>query len=403
VVVTLCFLLGLVNYMDRVIISYAIKPIQETFSLDNTEFGLVVSMFAFGTVVVNGLSGWLLDRGSVRLIWAICLFLWSVMMILLGMAQVLVIFLILRFGLGVFEGVNFPAMGRSMADWMSGKELSRMTAISLLGVPLAMLIGGPVLSHLIDTIGWRSSFMCLGGVGMLLGLAWVILYRNGPKHPTHGAKPSTSRAVHKDRWWHLMKDPTLLATSWSFFAFGYVLWFAISWIPGYLEQTYDMHLQQVGWFSSLPWIIAVILMPIAGGLSDRIIAKTGSIRKARIHIIWICHLIACAFFVPLLFEQTPTMAIICLSLAIGFSMAPNSPYYSICADLHPKRAGAATGIMVTFFSVSGIVSPVLTGWLSDLFDGFAAAFGALVVIVLTAVLGMLFFARAKPTEELRVA
>jgi len=44
---------------------------------------------------------------------------------------------------------------------------------------------------------------------------------------------------------------------------------------------------------------------------------------------------------------------------------------------------------VTFFSVSEIVSPLLTGWLTDLFGGFAAAFGALVIFVTTAVLGML--------------
>ena len=76
----------------------------------------------------------------------------------------------------------------------------------------------------------------------------------------------------------------------------------------------------------------------------------------------------------------------------GFSMMPNSLYYSICTDLSHERAGAATGIMITFFSVSGIVSPALTGRLTDVFGGFGAAFGALVFFVVTAVLGMLLFA-----------
>jgi len=75
---------------------------------------------------------------------------------------------------------------------------------------------------------------------------------------------------------------------------------------------------------------------------------------------------------------------------------PNSPYYSICTDLFQRDAGAATGIMVTFFSVSGIVSPLLTGWLTDLFGGFAAAFTALVVLVTTSILGMLFLAKPDP-------
>ena len=120
--------------------------------------------------------------------------------------------------------------------------------------------------------------------------------------------------------------------------------------------------------------------------------RTGSIRVSRVHVIWICQLMAVLFFTPLLFQVSSTTAMICLSLAIGFSMMPNSLYYSICTDLSHDHAGAATGIMITFFSVSGIVSPLLTGWLSDVFGGFGAAFGALVFFVSTAVLGMVIFA-----------
>lgn len=78
----------------------------------------------------------------------------------------------------------------------------------------------------------------------------------------------------------LLRNPTLLATSWSFFAFGYVLWFAISWIPGYLEQTYGLDLVSIGWFSTLPWALAIVLMPLAGWISDRLFARTGSVARA---------------------------------------------------------------------------------------------------------------------------
>ncbi len=389
IVVGLCFLLGLVNYLDRVVISFAIEPIKKDFGLDNTTFGLVISAFALGTVAVNGLAGWLLDRTNVRALWTVSLFFWSVMMILLGMAHVLILLLALRFLLGVGEGVNFPAMNRAMADWMDRRELSRMVSVGVLGVPLALLIGGPLLSNLIESIGWRWSFVGLGGMGIGLGFLWVLLYRNGPNRFRSDGDSNTTA----EPWWHLLKNPTLMATSWSFFAFGYVLWFAISWIPGYMEQTYGMKLTSIGWFSTLPWALALVLIPLAGWISDRLMARTGSIRVSRVHVIWVCQLVAAAFFAPLLFTTSSTVAIICLSLAIGFSMMPNGPYYSICTDLSHDQAGAATGIMITFFSVSGIVSPLLTGWLSDLFGGFAAAFGALIVCVVTAVAGMIVFAR----------
>lgn len=391
IIMGLCFLLGLVNYLDRVIISFAIEPIKQDFDLDNAGFGLIISAFALGTASINAFAGWLLDRHSVHVIWTVSIFCWSAVMILLGLAHILILFVALRYLLGLGEGINFPAMNRSMADWVPANELSRMVSVGLLGVPLAMLIGGPLLAHLIEWIGWRNSFITLGFLGLLTSIIWWKLYRNGPFSDQR--QPRSEQEKNRLVFSRLLVNPTLLATSWSFFAFGYVLFFAISWMPGYLEQTYGMKLTTIGWFSSLPWALAIVLMPLAGHISDSLMKKTGSIRKARIHVIWICQLIAALFFIPLIFQPTATEAVIFLSLAIGFSMMPNSPYYSICTDLFRENAGAATGIMVTFFSVSGIVSPLLTGWLTDVLGGFGAAFGALVLMISSSILGLLFFAR----------
>jgi nitrate/nitrite transporter NarK len=195
-------------------------------------------------------------------------------------------------------------------------------------------------------------------------------------------------------------NPTLLATAWSFFAFGWVLFFGLTWLPGYLEQSFDMNLKSVGYFSTLPWAMSLLLMPIAGCLSDWIMRRTGRTRTARVHLIWICQLVAVIFFVPVMFVNTATWAVAFVSIAIGFSMAPNSPYYSICADLFPNRTGVATGYIVTFFSFSGIACPAITGWLAEGEGGFTMAFTALCVVVGSAAIGMLVFARGelKPAQ-----
>jgi MFS family permease len=77
---------------------------------------------------------------------------------------------------------------------------------------------------------------------------------------------------------------------------------------------------------------------------------------------------------------------------IDCSMAANAPYYAICTDLFKPNAAAATGIMVTFFSISGLLTPVLTGWLTDAFGGFEAAFIAVAIFVVSRAVGMLLFA-----------
>lgn len=392
-VITLCFLLGLLNYLDRVVISFSVSPIQKEFGINNTEFGFLMSAFALGTLSINGVSGWILDKSNVRLVWTVAVLAWSATMIFQGFAPTLLIFIGLRYFMGLGEGVNFPAMDRAMADWMDPKKLSRQISLCLLGVPLALLIGGPLLSNLIQSIGWRSSFIVLGIAGIILGICWLAFYRNAPREIIH---QKTDADAPAPRWRDLLRNPTLLATSWSFFAFGYVLFFGVTWLPGYLGQTYGMDVTKVGWFSVLPWALALTLMPVAGWISDRIMMRTGSVRASRVHLIWICQTIAVLFFAALILAPSANSALICLSLAIGFAMMPNAPYYSICSDLFPRQAGSATGILVTFFSASGIVSPLLTGWLSDVFGGFDAAIGALIIIVGSAVVGMIVLARHEP-------
>ena len=136
-------------------------------------------------------------------------------------------------------------------------------------------------------------------------------------------------------------------------------------------------------------------MPLVGWISDWLMIRTGSTRRARVHLIWICQLTSLLCFIPVVFVDSVTWTVLFISLAIGFSMAPNSPYYSICADLFKGREAAATGIIVTFFSISGVACPIVTGWLAEAGGGFTSAFATLCVIVASGVLGMLLFASGK--------
>ncbi len=391
-IATLAGLLCLLNYFDRVVISYAIEPIQKDFGVDNASFGLAMSLFALGAIAINGISGVLLDRFGVRIVWLVGLAVWSAAMFLLGLMHSWWLFLVFRVFLGLGEGVNFPAMNRAIYDWIPQKHAARAVSVTLIGVPGALLLGGPLFSLLIGKAGWRSTFELLGFGGAVMFLVCIFLYRD----PSRAR--STSKPTRHD-YFQLLKNPTLLATSWSFFGFGAILFFGLTWFPGYFEQQWDVKLQQIGWFSTAPWALSIVGMLLVGYFSDRLFLRTGSVRKGRVHLIWVFQLMAALSFVPLLFIESKEWAIVWLSLGIGMSMSPNGPYYSICSDLFPRQSGAATGILVTFFSASGVIMPWLVGWLTETFGGFDVAFGVMAGIVASGALGMLLFARGEPAPS----
>ncbi len=134
-VVAMAMILCMVNYLDRVVISFAIAPIKQDFGLTNTSFGLAISLFALGALSINALSGLMLDRFGVRLVWTIGLLVWSAAMALLGMTDVWILFLAMRFMLGLGEGVNFPAMNRAVADWIPTHTAGRAVGLMVVGVP----------------------------------------------------------------------------------------------------------------------------------------------------------------------------------------------------------------------------------------------------------------------------
>ena len=384
--IVLIFLLNLVNYIDRVVISFAIEPIRRDFGIDNADFGLAMTLFAAGAIAVNFISGILLDRFGVKIVWLIGLATWTTAMFMLGMVEYWWLFLVFRVILGLGEGVNFPAMNRAISDWIPPHHSSKVAAACLIGVPGAFLLGGPLFGFLIDGVGWRNTFMLLSGVSLVLLLALFFLYRNPGRSATHERRNMSG-------WLTLLKNPTLLSTSWSFFAFGAILYFGLTWIPGYFEQTFKLELSRIGWFTTLPWGLAVILMQLVAWWSDVLHKRTGNTRSSRVHFIIVFQLLAAACFIPLIFVETSTWAIVWLTLGIGCSMAPNAPYYSILTDLFGDRSGAATGIMVTFFSASGFLLPVIIGLLADQSGNFDSAFLLIACIVGSGSLGMFFFAR----------
>ena len=388
-IIVLVSLLCLVNYLDRVVISFAIEPIRKDFGVDNTGFGLAMTLFAAGAIAINLISGLLLDHFGARVVWLIGLLVWTVAMLMLGIVEYWWLFLVFRVMLGLGEGVNFPAMNRAVRDWVPPQDASKVTAACLVGVPAAFLIGGPLFGWLIDAIGWRGTFKLLSAGGFIVTVAMAFLYRNpAGEQKKEGRTPTRS-------WLTLLKDPTLLATSWSFFGFGVILYFGLTWIPGYFEQTFNEKLSTIGWFSTLPWGLAIILMQLVGWWSDALQRRSGNSRTSRVYLILGFQLIAAACFIPLAFVTGSGWAVVWLTLGIGCSMAPNALYYSIVSDLYRERTGAATGIMITFFSAAGLLMPVIVGLLTDLNGSFSAAFILMASIVATGALSLLFFAHPK--------
>jgi len=399
----------LINYIDRSAISYAIGPMSKELNLSDAQQGMILGAFGIGYAVTTLLGGILVDRFGARIVLAVSVVAWALATAFVGIASSFILILVARAALGLAEGPMFPGQTGAIANWLSGRERGRALGYSLVAVPISLAIGAPIVSYLTAITGWREMFLLLGAVSLLWMPLWWVLFRNQPKdsnrvneaeiaiiadQKTHSRDPESSVVERgPTSWARLLTNGTLLANYWAFFVFGYFLFFFMSWLPGYLEQTFKLSITSVGWFSVAPWLAAAVALVALSNLSDTLLRHTGKLRIARSYLIAATQALAALVILPVAFTDNLTLALILITIAVASSMGANAAFYAVNIDVARDRSATALGIMDFGFAISGFLAPALTGWIVGQSGGFAEAFMLMSALAASSVIVTLIFHR----------
>jgi MFS transporter, ACS family, aldohexuronate transporter len=408
-IIFLLFAITVVNYIDRAAISYAIPLIERDLRLSPADTGAILGAFGLGYAITTLIGGFAVDRWGARLVLTIAALLWSLSIGATALASGFVVLYAARVLLGVSEGPNFPALTGAVSHWLSPRERATALGNALLAVPLALAIGGPIVTQLLAWLDWRASFGVLFALSVLWVPLWWALFRDSPADSRHvnraelehirSAPDDGASATHAPlRSWPearvlkaLLTNRTLLANTWAFFVFGYFLFFFMTWLPSYLEHAYGLNLRTVGLFTVLPWLAAAIVLGLMGRWSDRLLATTGRLRIARSWLIAGTQLVAALAVIPVALTHDLTVAIAGITVAVAASMGANAAYYAVNVDIVPGRAATALGIMDFAFALSGFLAPAITGWVLDLRGSFTDGFLLMTVLALSSVAVVYFF------------
>jgi ACS family hexuronate transporter-like MFS transporter len=402
VIASLIFFITLVNFIDRSAISFVIEPLKREFHFTDTQFGMILSAFALGYVLLTAFGGWLVDVWGARIVWPLAAIGWSICVGLLGFAGGFWGFIWLRFLLGITEGPHFPAMSRSISDWLPPSERARALSLGLVAIPLSAVVGAPLTSYLVADFGWRAMFMMISALGIVWAFVWYAFFRDRPedsKYISESEKKliaeSCKSKVEVEKvpidWRFILTHPALIANNIAYFAFGYMLFFATLWLPGYFLSQHGLNLKSVGWYLTIPWLVGALFLKAGGILSDWLYQQTGSNRLARSHLIWVSQLIAAICFVALSFCHSLGLSLFFLSLGLGFGLMPQPAFFSINIDVAKERSGSSQGVTSSCLSLAGIIAPVLTGWLIDLTGNYQGAFLLLAGLTGIAVVAVILF------------
>lgn len=191
------FVVYLVNFIDRQILSILANDIKADLNLTDADLGFLYgTAFAIFYALFGIPLGRLADQWNRTRLLALGLSLWSAMTVLSGFARSGVTLAVARVGVGIGEATSSPCAYSLIGEWFPAHRralaLSIYTAGLFLGSGLSLLLGGMIVDAWkaaypvnapLGLAGWQVAFIAVGAPGLLLALVVSSL-----KEPARGTR-----------------------------------------------------------------------------------------------------------------------------------------------------------------------------------------------------------------------
>ncbi|MCL6600995.1 MAG: MFS transporter, partial [Alicyclobacillus macrosporangiidus] len=320
------------------------------------------------------------------------LILWGVLASLQGVITNIPLLFADRFLLGVVESAVMPAMLIFLSHWFTKAERSRANTFLILGNPVTVLWMSVISGYLVHWFSWQGMFIIEGIPSILWAFIWWKLVDDEPvqaKWLTEAEKQAVTGALQAEQkelkavrnYREAFRTPSvvLLAAQyffWSIGVYGFVIW-----LPSIIKAASNTGIVATGWLSSLPYLLAAILMLVASQYSDRTLNRKG--------FVW-PFLLAGAVCFYASYALGPShfwIAYVLLVLAGGMMYAPYGPFFAIIPEILPRNvAGGATALINSMGALGSFVGSYFVGYLNGVTGGPGASYIFMAVSLVFAVI-----------------
>jgi len=403
-VLTLLFFAAFINYVDRAALSIAAPFIAKEYHLSPADLGMIFSSFFVGYAVFNFIGGYFADIYGPRKTFGYAMSAWSIFSGLTIATFNFTSLFVVRVLFGMGEGPISSGTNKMINNWFPAKERARAVGISISGMPLGAALTGPIVGFIALAWGWRMSFVVLTVVGLIWTVIWIKIVRDYPDDDPHvsagelaeiksGQLKASDTSIQAPLSYFL-KQPTILATAFAFFACNYITYFFLTWFPSYLVMAHDLSIKNMSIVTIIPWLIGFVGMSGGGFISDYIFQRVGDLMYSR-KIVIVVSLLASALAVALCgFTTSASAAVALMSIGIFFMYATISSYWAIIQDtVRSENVGGVGGFVHFLSNLAGIVGPSATGFLVQATGNFTIAFLLAAGLAVTGALAVAFYAK----------
>lgn len=400
-VVALLWVVALLNYMDRQMLS----TMQDAMKLDIVElqkaeaFGALMAVFLWIYGIVSPFAGVVADRVSRKKLVVGSLFVWSAVTYLMGYASDFTQLYWLRALMGVSEALYIPSALSLIADWHEGKSRSLAIGIHMTGLYVGQAVGG-FGATIAATFSWHSTFYWFGITGIAYSVVLALLLHDKPKAAAAvAASPNPATLMKKESLW---RGLSVVLSTWAFWVI--LIYFAVpslpgwatkNWLPTLFADSLGLDMAQAGPMSTITIAASSFVGVLLGGvMSDKWVLRN---IRGRIYTSAIGLGMTIPALVLLGFGHS-VVAVVGAGMlfGIGFGMFDANNMPILCQIISAKYRATAYGIMNMVGVFAGAAVTQLLGKWTDggnLGMGFAVL-GGIVIVALVLQLACL-----RPTSD----
>ena len=387
IVVGLLWIVALLNYMDRQMLS----TMRDAMQIDISElesavnFGRLMAIFLWIYGLVSPFAGAIADRVSRKWLIIASLGVWSAVTTLMSFCTNYNEIFWLRALMGVSEALYIPAALSLIADYHTGKSRSFAIGIHMTGLYLGQAVGG-FGATLAAAFSWQQTFHWFGIIGIAYAvLLMVLLYeKRDVAQENISAAPEQKIPVLKG-FGMIFSNMAFWVILFFFASTSLPGWATKNWLPTLFADSLNTPMSQAGPISTITIALSSFIGILAGGpLSDKWVKRNV---KGRVYT----SAIGLAMMIPaliLLGLGKGMFAAVAAGLffGIGYGMFDTNNMPILCQFVQSKLRATAYGIMnMTGVMMGAVCTQILGKWAEGGNLGLAfAVLGCIIAVALVA-------------------
>jgi MFS transporter, ACS family, hexuronate transporter len=385
------FTVTVVNFIDRQTVSILAPVLRTTLHLTNLQYGRIIAAFQFGMMTGEFPMGWLMDRWGVRFGLAGAVLWWSIATGTQSFSRSGLQLGFTRFWMGTGESGNYSGGIKTIFRIFDPAERTLAIGIFNSGSMIGATIAPPLIVYLAHHYGFRTAFLVPAAFGFLWVPLWLVTHRDMSSSAAEKAAQTTSLA-------DLLRQSSAWAVMLCRFFVGPVMQFYWYWIPSYLFSVRHLSLLQVGFLGWIPFLLGDT-GGVAGGWAAGFLQRRGyavyNVRK----ITMFSSALLCVTSLAVPYLKDTAAAFVAIGIAMMADNFLSANMFAAVTDLFPDHTvGRATGLTGVASGLSGLLFPLLTGYLVDRISYapvfFMVAFMPLIGTVLLFVIGQAYRQRS---------